>query len=59
MDLLPTTLYFSAYKTRVDSLLKNFVTMYYPKIKIENLIIKILLSKNQQNYDLQNMYIIE
>lgn len=59
MDLLPTTLYFSTYKTRVDSLLKNFVTMYYPKIKIENLIIKILLSKNQQNYDLQNMYIIE
>ena len=33
--------------------------MCYAKAKIENLIMEILLSKNQQNYDLQNMYMIE
>jgi hypothetical protein len=56
--MLPTTPYFSAYKTRVHLLLKNFFTIGYPKTRIENLIIKVLLSKNQ-SYDLQNMYIIE
>ncbi len=33
--------------------------MCYAKVRIENLIIEILLSKNQQNYHLQNMYVIE